>query len=272
MASTVAGTAGATLRIDVLTLFPEFVEHAAKFGVTGRARERGLWSLGVWNPRDYAPGNYRAVDDRPYGGGPGMVMLAEPLTKALTAARAAQAEAGCERSHAIYMSPAGTPLTHRRVMELASAVSVGYVLLAGRYEGVDERFLRRAVDEEIAVGDFVVSGGELPALMLIDAVVRQRPGVLNDEESAKQDSFVAGLLDHPHYTRPEQDGGEAVPAVLLSGDHAAIRRWRLKQALGRTWERRPDLLAERTLTAEEQGLLAEYQRERQGPRQDGSVQ
>ncbi len=264
--------AGTTLRVDVLTLFPDLVEHATRFGVTGRARERGLWTLGVWNPRDYAPGNYRAVDDRPYGGGPGMVMLAEPLAKALAAARAAQAEAGCARSHTIYLSPAGAPLSHRRVMELATAADVGYVLLAGRYEGVDERFLGREVDEEIAIGDFVVSGGELPALMLIDAVVRQRPGVLNDEESAKQDSFVAGLLDHPHYTRPEQDGDETVPAVLLSGDHAAIRRWRLKQALGRTWERRPDLLAQRTLSREEEVLLAEYQRERHGQVQQGSMQ
>lgn len=251
------------LRIDVLSIFPELIAGVARFGVTGRALERGLWQLGAWNPREYAAGNYRAIDDRPYGGGPGMVMLGEPLERALFAARTAQREAGLARTHTIYMSPAGTPVTHRRVMELAATEDVGYVLLAGRYEGVDERFLRRAVDEELAVGDFVVSGGELPALMLIDAVVRQRPGVLNDAESAQQESFVAGLLDCPHYTRPERDGDEAVPAVLLSGDHAAIRRWRLKQALGRTWQRRPDLLAGRTLSKEEAGLLADFRREQE---------
>lgn len=251
------------MRIDVLTLFPELILHATQFGVAGRARERGLWRLGVWNPREFAAGNYRTVDDRPYGGGPGMVMLAEPLMKALAAARAAQREDGCSRTHTIYLSPAGAPLTHRRVMELAAIEDVGLVLLAGRYEGIDERFVRREVDEEIAVGDFVVSGGEFPALMLIDAVIRQRPGVLNDAESAAQDSFADGLLDCPHYTRPEHDGQNAVPAVLLSGDHAAIRRWRLKQALGRTWERRPDLLRQRPLAEEEQKLLAEYQREQQ---------
>jgi tRNA (guanine37-N1)-methyltransferase len=256
-----------TLRIDVLTLFPDMVEHAAGFGVTGRARERGLWALGLWNPRDYAVGNYRNVDDRPYGGGPGMVMLAEPLGKALVAAREAQAAAGCLRSHTVYLSPAGVPLTHERVRAMAAAEDVGYVLLAGRYEGIDERLVRREVDEELAIGDIVVSGGELPALMLIDALVRQRPGVLNDSESAKQDSFADGLLDCPHYTRPEIDAGEAVPPVLLSGDHAAIRRWRLKQALGRTWERRPDLLARRSLSDEEQRLLGEYRREQATQRQ-----
>lgn len=251
-----------TLRIDVLTLFPDMVEHASSFGVTGRARERGLWKLGVWNPRDYASGNYRNVDDRPYGGGPGMVMLGEPLTKALTAARSAQRDEGYATSRTLYLSPAGAPLTHRRVTELAARLDVAYVLLAGRYEGVDERFVRREVDEEIAVGDFVVSGGELPALMVIDALVRLLPGALNDAESAQQESFVEGLLDCPHYTRPEVDGADEVPAVLLSGDHAAIRRWRLKQSLGRTWERRADLLSQRTLSKEESVLLAEYQAER----------
>jgi len=252
------------IRIDVLTIFPEMVEHATRFGVAGRARERGLWSLGVWNPRDYASGNYRNVDDRPYGGGPGMVMLGEPLGKALAAAREAQREHGCATTRTIYLSPAGAPLTHRRATELAGARDAGYVLLAGRYEGIDERFVEREVDEEIAIGDFVVSGGELPALMLIDAIVRLLPGALNDAESAQQESFAAGLLDHPHYTRPEVEGAQAVPAVLLSGDHAAIRRWRLKQSLGRTWERRPDLLAQRTLSKEESALLAEYRSERGG--------
>ncbi len=243
------------MRIDVVTLFPEMVEHAAGHGVTGRARERGLWQLGVWNPRDYATDNYRSVDDRPYGGGPGMVMLAEPLVQALTAAREAQREAGHGSSWTIHLSPAGKPLTHARVMELAGAANAAYVLLAGRYEGIDERLVTQEVDEEIAVGEFVVSGGELPALMLVDAIARQLPGALNDSESAQQESFVGGLLDCPHYTRPVEWRGAAVPEVLLSGNHAAIRRWRLGAALRRTRERRPELLAERVLSREEKELL-----------------
>ncbi len=252
------------MRIDVVTLFTELVDHASRFGVTGRALERGLWRLGTWNPRDFSSDAHRTVDDRPYGGGPGMVMLIEPLSKALAAAKARQREEGCMATWTIHLSPAGEGLTHARVAELAAAADhTGYVLIAGRYEGIDERFIAREVDEEIGIGDFVVSGGELPALMLIDAIVRQRPGVLNDAESAEQDSFVGGLLDCPHYTRPEQFEGEPVPAVLLSGHHAAIRRWRLKQALGRTWERRPGMLEGRSLTKEEAALLAEYRRERQ---------
>lgn len=250
------------MRIDVVTLFPEMVGHASRFGVTGRALERGLWRLGVWNPRDFATDKYRTIDDRPYGGGPGMVMLAEPLTKALAAARAAQKADGCKATRTLHLSPAGQPLVHSRVAELAGeSEETGYVLLAGRYEGIDERLIEREVDEEIAIGDFVVSGGELPALMLIDAVVRQRPGVLNDAESAAQDSFVAGLLDCPHYTRPEEQDGERVPDVLLSGNHASIRAWRLQQSLGRTWERRPDLIRNRVLSKEEGELLATFQRE-----------
>jgi tRNA (guanine37-N1)-methyltransferase len=251
------------VRIDVVTLFPEMVSHAARFGVTGRALERGLWRMATWNPRDFATDSYRTIDDRPYGGGPGMVMLAEPLARTLAAARAAQAADGVGATRTIYLSPAGKPLTHAKIAQLAAAADeTGYVLLAGRYEGVDERLLAGETDEEIAVGDFVVSGGELPALLLIDAMVRQRPGVLNDAESAAQDSFADGLLDCPHYTRPEDYRGERVPAVLLSGNHAAIRRWRLKQALGRTWERRPDLLRARPLSEEESALLAEYRQER----------
>ncbi len=258
------------MRIDVVTLFPEMVGHATRFGVTGRALERGLWRLGVWNPRDFVTDNYRTIDDRPYGGGPGMVMLAEPLARALAAARAAQAADGCKATRTLHLSPAGTPLVHARVAELAAAADeTGFVLLAGRYEGIDERLLAREVDEEIAVGDFVVSGGELPALMLIDAIVRQRPGVLNDAESAAQDSFADGLLDCPHYTRPEEHDGERVPDVLLSGHHAAIRAWRLKQSLGRTWERRPDLLRDRVLSKEERELLAAYQREHSPARGNG---
>jgi tRNA (guanine37-N1)-methyltransferase len=248
------------MRIDVVTLFPEMVEHAAKFGVTGRALQRGLWRLGLWNPRDFVNDRHRTVDDRPYGGGPGMVMMAEPLAAALAAARAAQAKDGRASTCTLYLSPAGKPLTHRRVAEMAAeGEATGLVLVAGRYEGVDERLFEREAVEEVAVGDFVVSGGELPALMLIDAVLRLRPGVLNDADSALQDSFAAGLLDCPHYTRPEVYQGTRVPEVLLSGHHEAIRAWRLQQALGRTWERRPDLLEGRTLSDEEQDLLAAYQ-------------
>jgi len=250
------------MRIDVVTLFPTMIGEAVRYGVTGRALERGLWRLGLWNPRDFVTDNYRTIDDRPYGGGPGMVMLAEPLAKALATARAAQRAEGSKATRTLYLSPAGTPLVHGRVAELAAAADdTAYVLLAGRYEGIDERLLGSEVDEEIAVGDFVVSGGELPALMLIDAIVRQRPGVLNDADSAAQDSFAAGLLDCPHYTRPEELGGLRVPEVLLSGHHAAIRAWRLKQSLGRTWERRPDLLEGRALSNEERELLATYLRE-----------
>jgi tRNA (guanine37-N1)-methyltransferase len=230
------------MRIDVVTLFPEMVEHAARFGVTGRARERGLWRLATWNPRDFASDNYRTVDDRPYGGGPGMVMMAGPLAAAIAAAKSAQQAEGCASTRTIHLTPAGRPLTHARVTGLAGAADAGYVLVAGRYEGIDER-LAASLDEEIAIGDFVVSGGELPALMLIDAIARQLPGALNDAESAVQESFATGLLDHPHYTRPEVYEGQAVPGVLLSGDHAKIARWRREEALRRTQARRPDLLA-----------------------------
>ena len=250
------------MRIDVVTLFPEMVQQAAAVGVTGRAQERGLWSLRAWNPRDFATDAHRTVDDRPYGGGPGMVMLPGPLAQAIAAARAAQRGDGVERPHVIHMTPAGAPLRHARVAELAAAGDAGYVILAGRYEGIDERLVAREVDEEIAVGDFVVSGGELPALMLIDALARLLPGALNDEQSAREDSFADGLLDCPHYTRPEVYEGVAVPDVLLSGHHAEIRRWRLKQSLRRTQERRPDLLAGRKLTKEEAALLGQDENRR----------
>ncbi|HEY2816530.1 MAG TPA: tRNA (guanosine(37)-N1)-methyltransferase TrmD [Casimicrobiaceae bacterium] len=246
------------MRIDVVTLFPEMLEHAVRFGVTARARERKLWRLGLWNPRDFARDNHKTVDDRPYGGGPGMVMLPGPLCEAIDAARAAQRAEGIAATRTIHLTPAGAPLTHTRVVALSQSHETGYVLIAGRYEGIDERVAIREVDEEIAVGDIVVSGGELPALMLIDAMVRQLPGALNDAESALQESFVAGLLDCPHYTRPEVFEGMQVPAVLLSGNHAAVARWRNMQALGRTSERRPALLEGRTFTAQEQELLAQY--------------
>src|SRR6266487_6262911 len=243
------------MRIDVVTLFPELVEHASRFGVTGRALERGLWQLATWNPRDFTTDNYRTVDDRPYGGGPGMVMLAEPLEKAIAAAKvAAQGEA-----KVIYLSPQGAVMDHRKVMALAAEFRL--MLLCGRYEGVDERLIRRSVDEELSIGDYVLSGGELAAMVLIDAIVRQLPGALGDGLSAEQDSFVNGLLDCPQYTRPETYAGEAVPPVLLSGHHAQIERWRLKQSLGRTWLRRPELLKRRGMSEGERKLLEEFRQE-----------
>ena len=244
------------MRIDVVTLFPEMVQQAASVGVTGRAQERGLWRLRTWNPRDFATDAHRTVDDRPYGGGPGMVMLPGPLAQAIAVGAGRRSgRRALRRPHVIHMTPAGTPLRHARVAELAATEAAGYVLLAGRYEGIDERVVARDVDEEIAIGDFVVSGGELPALMLIDAIARLLPGALNDEQSAREDSFADGLLDCPHYTRPEVYEGMAVPDVLLSGHHEEIRRWRLGQSLRRTRERRPDLLAGRVLTKEEAALL-----------------
>jgi tRNA (guanine37-N1)-methyltransferase len=247
------------MRIEIVTLFPELVEAGTAAGVTGRARERGLWRLGTVNPRDFATDRHRTVDDRPYGGGPGMVMLAEPLEKAIGAARDALIAEGVAAPRVVYMSPQGERLTHRRVAELAQMP--GLVIVAGRYEGVDERVLERVVDLELAIGDFVVSGGELPGLLLVDAIVRLLPGALNDAQSSIQESFVDGLLDCQHYTRPEIYAGRAVPAVLLSGNHAEIERWRLKQSLGRTWERRPDMLAARGMSAEEAALLEEFKRE-----------
>jgi tRNA (guanine37-N1)-methyltransferase len=243
----------------VVTLFPEMFESVTGSGVTGRARERKLYELVLWNPRSFAANSYRTVDDRPYGGGPGMVMMAEPLEKALTAARQRQKSAGVTRARTVYLSPQGRPLEHRRVMEYAALQ--GLTLLAGRYEGVDERLVARAVDEEISIGDYVLTGGELAAMVVIDAVVRQLPGALGDADSAEQDSFAGGLLDCPHYTRPEVYEGAAVPPVLLSGNHAEIARWRLKQALGRTWRRRPELLEMRGLSDEERKLLDEYKQE-----------
>ncbi len=244
---------------DVLTLFPEMFVAISQSGITRRALEEGRWSLNFWNPRDFTEDNHRTVDDRPYGGGPGMVMMPEPLEAAVTAARARQAATGLA-SRVIYLSPQGARLTHQRVMQFVEQVETeGLVLLCGRYEGIDERLIERCVDEEISIGDFVLSGGEIPAMALLDAVVRQLPGVLNDADSATQDSFVAGLLDCPHYTRPEDYDGQRVPDVLLSGHHEQIRRWRLKQALGRTWQRRPELLAGRSMSKEETQLLVQFQ-------------
>ena len=242
------------IRFDVVTLFPEMFAALTGSGITSRALEAGLYSLTTWNPRDFAADRYRTVDERPYGGGPGMVMMAEPLERALDGIKLAGG------GRVIYLSPQGRKLDHRRVMELKEERAL--TLLCGRYEGVDERLLERRVDEEISIGDFVLSGGEVAAMALVDAVVRQLPGALGDQASAVEESFADGLLDCPQYTRPEVYAGKQVPEVLLSGHHENIRRWRLKQALGRTWLRRPDLLEIRKLSAEEQRLLDEFRRER----------
>lgn len=251
--------APASAVFDCVSIFPEMFTALTASGITRKALEAGLWSLAVWNPRDYAENVWRTVDDRPYGGGPGMVMQPAPLEKAIAAAKVRQQTAQVNESRVIYLSPQGRPLTHERVMALVErlAAGTGIILLCGRYEGVDERLIERCVDEEISLGDFVLSGGELAAMALMDALVRQLPGALGDAASAEEDSFVAGLLDCPHYTRPEIYEGQAVPEVLCSGDHAKIRRWRLKASLARTRKRRPELLTQRALSAEETQLMAE---------------
>ena len=250
------------MHIEVVSLFPDMIELASSYGVCGRARERGLVHIGAVNPRDFANDRHRTVDERPYGGGPGMVMMVEPLRAAIGAARAtiAKSEPLADRAPVIYLSPQGEQLNQQVVTELAAMTAM--VLLCGRYEGVDERLLQLEVDREISLGDFVLSGGELPALAVIDAVTRQLPGVLGHQDSAAMDSFADGLLDCPHYTRPEHIVSLTVPPVLLSGDHRLIEQWRLKQALGRTYERRPDLLDARELSENEQTLLREYLAER----------
>lgn len=242
------------MRVDVVTLFPEFVRQVVECGVTGRAVQRDLLQLHTWNPRDYTHDRHRTVDDRPYGGGPGMVMRYEPLRDAIRVARAASPQA-----RVVYLSPQGRPLNQAAVQELAQRP--GLILVAGRYEGIDERLLAHEIDEEWSIGDYVLSGGELAAMVLIDAVARLQPGALGDEDSAAQDSFSAGLLDCPHYTRPETIDGMTVPAVLLGGNHSEIERWRTKQSLLRTWQRRPELLAQLELSREQQALLEEALRE-----------
>jgi tRNA (guanine37-N1)-methyltransferase len=286
------GSGRTVLRFDVVTLFPPMFEALTQHGITRRALELGLYELRLWNPRDFTTDNHKTVDDRPYGGGPGMVMMAEPLEKAMNAARERQRAFFGERQRAlfderqrvffdehqraatlasgertaavpearvIYLSPQGKKLTHEIVARLVG--EAGLILLAGRYEGIDERLIERQVDEEISIGDYVLSGGELPAMVLIDAIVRQLPGALNDADSAGCDSFAAGLLDHPHYTRPEVYEGASVPQVLLSGHHAQIERWRRKQALARTRQRRPELLQRMQLSASDTKLLAELDQE-----------
>jgi len=239
------------VRFDVISLFPELFRILAEHGVTARALERGIAELNLWNPRDYTQDLHRTVDDRPYGGGPGMVMKVEPLRAAIRDARSAAAD-----SRVACLTPQGRRLDQRAVAEIAS--KPGWILIAGRYEGIDERLVERDVDEEWSIGDYVVSGGELPAMVVMDAVIRLLPGALGHADSAREDSHVDGLLDFPHYTRPEEIAGAEVPRVLLSGDHGAIGRWRLQQALGRTWLRRPDLLQNRGLSVEEQALLNEF--------------
>lgn len=243
------------MRIDVVTLFPQMVTDLAGYGVTGRALESGLFDLGTWNPRDYTHDRHRTVDDRPYGGGPGMVMLIEPLRQAIAEAKKLNPAA-----KVVYMSPQGRRFDQKTAEDISQ--QPGIILVAGRYEGIDERLIELEVDEELSIGDYVLSGGEMAAMVVVDAVTRLLPGALGHQESAEQDSFSAGLLDCPHFTRPEDYQGKQVPPVLLSGDHAAIRRWRLKQALGRTWLRRPDLLQDKVLDEEQQQLLNKFLQER----------
>ncbi len=243
------------MQIGIVSLFPELVGQVGEYGVVGRAVERQLLSLHCENPRDFAEDAHRTVDDRPYGGGPGMVLKYEPAAKAIRAAK----DRLPEGSPVICLSPQGKVFDQATARRLSGLQ--GFVLLAGRYEGIDERLIENEVDEELSLGDFVLSGGEIAAMAVIDAVARLLPGVLGDEESAMQDSFMDGLLDHPHYTRPEIVEGQRVPAVLLSGDHARIARWRYKQALGRSFLRRPDLVADLNLDIEQRKLLDEFLKE-----------
>jgi tRNA (guanine37-N1)-methyltransferase len=253
------------LNIYLISLFPELIQQAAAFGVLGRAIKQQQLNLQCFNPRDYTEDKHRTVDDRPYGGGPGMLMKVEPLAKAIMAAKAVAAKGASENVKVVYLSPQGQQLNQQLLVNTA-AERKDLILIAGRYEGIDERLIESLVDEEWSIGDYVLSGGEFAALVVVDAITRLIPGVLGDDESAIQDSFMYGLLDCPHYTRPELVDDQAVPKVLLSGDHKAIKRWRLKQALGRTWLRRPDLLDAMREDAsrwddEKADLLAEFKKE-----------
>lgn len=245
------------MQVAVVTLFPRMFEAVERWGITSRALQRGILALECINPREYACDRHHRVDDRPYGGGPGMVMMVQPLRDAIVAARTRLGEG----SHTVYLSPQGRRVDQAAIAELVGRQRV--ILVCGRYQGVDERLLEGEVDEELSVGDFVLSGGEVAAMLLVEAMTRLLPGALGNEESASCDSFANGLLDCPHYTRPEVSDGLRVPPVLLSGNHDAIRRWRLKQALGRTWQRRPDLLREAQLDEEQRALLAEFVSEQQ---------
>jgi len=246
---------------DVVTLFPDMFNAITQFGVTGRACENDIFHLNTWNPRDFAQDHYRTVDDSPYGGGPGMVMKVQPLEDAIVSAKKRQQLTGISNSEVIYLTPQGQRLDHQLVDRLSK--SSGIILLCGRYEGIDERLISRQVDTEISIGDYVLSGGELAAMVLIDSIIRLIPGTLGDPESASQDSFVNGLLDYPHFTRPENYYGSSVPEILLTGNHANIRRWRLQQALGKTWLKRPDLFEIKTMqgmTEEEEMLFEEFKK------------
>ncbi|MCK5001647.1 MAG: tRNA (guanosine(37)-N1)-methyltransferase TrmD [Gammaproteobacteria bacterium] len=246
------------MHFHVITLFPEMVEQMCEFGVLGRAIKRGIIRLTCWNPRDYTQDRHRTVDDRPYGGGPGMLMKVQPLADAINAAKQQAGDA----AKVVYLSPQGQLLNQQAVINMADrSEQKAMILIAGRYEGIDERLIKQYVDEEWSIGDYVLSGGEMPALIMIDAIARMLPDVLGDADSAQQDSFMEGLLDCPHYTRPEEIDGQAVPEVLLSGDHKKIDHWRQKQALGRTWLRRPDLLETLQLDDEQKKWLSEFQRE-----------
>lgn len=242
----------AALQVGVVSLFPEMFQAITNYGVTRRAVEQKLLSVNMWNPRDFTHDKHRTVDDRPYGGGPGMLMMVEPLRAAIAAAK----QGVGENARVIYLSPQGRKLDQQGVLELAQYDKL--VLVAGRYEGIDERVIESDIDEEWSIGDFVLSGGELPAMVMIDALARQVPGVLGHQASAAEDSFVDGILDCPHYTRPEILDGKQVPSVLLSGNHEKIRQWRMQQALGRTWVRRPELLNNLALTDEQQRLLETF--------------
>ncbi|MFW5451469.1 MAG: tRNA (guanosine(37)-N1)-methyltransferase TrmD [Methylophagaceae bacterium] len=240
------------MRVGVVSLFPQMFDAITQYGVTGRAVTRNKLALDYWNPRDFTQDKHRTVDDRPYGGGPGMVMKVAPLQDAIKAAK----EALGQQTKVAYLSPQGRKLDQQGLQELATREAM--ILVAGRYEGIDERLIEQEIDEEWSIGDYVLSGGELAAMVMIDGVARLLPGVLGDEESAQQDSFMDGLLDHPHFTRPEQLVNQTVPEVLLGGDHEAIRKWRLKQSLGRTWLRRPDLLEMKSLSNEQKALLEQF--------------
>ena len=240
------------MQFDVISLFPDMLVFAASYGVTGKAIEKGIVALSVWNPRDFTHDTHRTVDDRPYGGGPGMVMKYEPLRETLDQAK----NASSRIAKVVYLSPQGKPITQNLLSQASKLEQL--ILIAGRYEGIDERFVESCCDEEWSLGDFVISGGELAALAVIDAITRLQPGVLGAEDSAKQDSHVNGLLDCPHYTRPENINGKWVPNVLLSGNHSEIARWRLKQSLGKTWQKRPDLLQNKKMNKEQQELLDEF--------------
>lgn len=242
------------MKIAVVTLFPEMLAAVRDNGITGRAVTRGQLEIQCWNPRDFTADRHKTVDDRPYGGGPGMLMKVQPLRDAVDAARQWTGDA-----RVVYLSPQGQVFDQSAATQMAQSGNL--ILIAGRYEGIDERLIQAVVDEEWSIGDYVLSGGELPAMVLIDAVTRLLPGALGDAQSAVEDSFSDGLLDHPHYTRPEVLDGETVPAILLSGDHEKIRRWRLQQALGRTWLRRPDLLQSKNLTEEQRALLTDFRRD-----------